>query len=101
MQKNIISKDYRPVTTIIPTGSEPYTITVIKSGWKYQYHVIVEWGESKEVTHKVLKDIELLQQYGIDIGDLPLTEDKFTITKKQILSLPNDMDLGAHIRKLI
>lgn len=101
MQKNIVSKNYRPVTTIIPMGSEPYTITVIKSGWKYKYHVIVEWGESREVTHKILKDIELLEQYGIDICDLPLTEDKVTITRKQVLSLPNDMDLGACVRKLI
>lgn len=59
-------------TTLYPHGlSEPFVVQIIRSGWNGTYHIITEWGDTGETTHKLMKSIEILDFYGIDGNDLP------------------------------
>ena len=87
------------ITTIYPHGlNEPFVVQIIRSGWNGSYHVITEWGDTGETTHKLMKSIEILNFYGIDGNDLP-SNDVYIITKDEILENPNDSDLGSFVRK--
>jgi hypothetical protein len=84
---------------IYPHGqNEPFVVKIMKSGWNGRYHVITEWGDTGETTHKLMKSIEILNLYNIDGNDLPIN-DVLSITKEEILENPNDSDLGELIRK--
>jgi hypothetical protein len=94
-----INKKTENVVYLYPHGSsEPFVVMIIRSGWNASYHVITEWGDTGETTHKLMKSIEILNFYGIDGNDLPET-DIICVNKKTILDNPNDGDLGALIRK--
>lgn len=63
------------ITTIYPHGlNEPFVVEIILSGWNGRYHVITEWGDTGETTHKLMKSIEILDFYGIDGNDLPIKD---------------------------
>lgn len=95
-----IIKKTENIVYLYPHGSsEPFVVMIIRSGWNASYHVITEWGDTGETTHKLMKSIEILNFYGIDGNDLP-SKDVY-ITKDEIMENPNDYDLGALVRKKI
>jgi hypothetical protein len=101
MEPKIVKKGLN-ITYYFPHGNnEPFCVTFIKSGWKEKYHVISEWGDSGDFTHRVLSPIEILGMYDLNAEDLPLNNDIICVTKKEILNHPNDYDLGEFVRKKI
>lgn len=95
----LVVKKKPNITTLFPHGiSEPYVVYIFRSGWEQRYHIISEWGETDETTHKLMKVIELLDFYGIDAIDLP-SKDLHCVNREEILSHPNDADLGEFVRK--
>ena len=87
------------ITKLYPHGeSEPYVVTILHSGWQFRYHVISEWGDTGETTHKVMKVIELIDFYKLDANDLP-SKDIYCVDKEEVLTHPNDADLGEFVRK--
>jgi len=100
MKSQVIKKNPN-VTVLFPHGvDEPFTVKIISSGWQGRYHVISEWGDTGETTHKLMKVIELIDFYSLGGNDLPIN-DVLSITKEEILGNPNDSDLGALVRKKI
>lgn len=99
-QKMIVEKR-KNITIIYPhSKSEPFVVKIIPSGWQFRYHVISEWGDSGETTHKLMKVIELIEFYKLDANDLP-SDNMFCISKDDILNHPNDYDLGEFVRNKI
>lgn len=87
------------ITILYPHGeSEPFVVKIIPSGWQFRYHVISEWGDTGETTHKVMKVIELIDFYKLDANDLP-SKDIYCVDKEEVLTHPNDADLGEFVRK--
>lgn len=100
MSQLVIKKNPN-ITTVFPHGqSQPFCILIIRSGWVGRYHVICEWGDTGETTHRLMKAIEVLDVYNLDGNDLP-ERDVHCVTKEDILNHPNDADLGEYIRKKI
>lgn len=96
---NLIVKKRPNITTIFPHGeSEPFVVKILPSGWEQRYHVISEWGDTSETTHKLMKVIELLDFYKMDANDLP-SKQIYCVNKEEILNHPNDADLGEFVRK--
>jgi hypothetical protein len=101
MEAKILKKGIN-VTYYFPHGNnEPFCVTFIKSGWKEHYHVISEWGDSGDFTHRVMKPIEIIDMYNLTADDLPIGNEIYFISKKEILEHPNDYDLGEFVRKKI
>lgn len=100
MKNNMLVVKKSPnITILFPHGeSEPFVVKIIPSGWQSKYHVISEWGDSQETTHKLMKVIELIEFYKIDANDLPV-KDIFCLSKSDILTHPNNYDLGEFVRK--
>jgi len=89
------------ILKIYPHGeNEPFVVKVMKSGWNGRYHVITEWGDTGESTHKLMRAVEILDFYNLDGNDLPL-DNVYVVSKDEILNTPNDYDLGALVRKKI
>jgi hypothetical protein len=94
-----IVKKQPNITTLFPHGeSEPFVVKILPSGWQFRYHVISEWGDSGETTHKLMKVIDLIEFYNLDANDLP-SKEIYCLDKTEILNYPNDSDLGEFIRK--
>jgi hypothetical protein len=101
MEPKIIKK-HTNITYYFPHGNnEPYCVTFVKSGWKGQYHVISEWGDSGDFTHRLMSPIQIIDLYRLDANDLPINDDVYCISKQEILEHPNDYDLGEFVRKKI
>jgi len=97
-----VNKITTEVTIVALHGkNEPYRIKVYKSGWQGRYHVISEWGDTGEFTHKLMTFVEVIDLYGVNGIDLPRDEKLFCVSQEEILSLPNDADLGEFVRKKI
>lgn len=95
----IVVKKRPNITTIFPHGeSEPFVVKILPSGWEKTYHIITEWGDTGETTHKLMDVIELLDFYKMDVNDLP-SKDIFCVSKSDTLAYPNNYDLGEIIRK--
>lgn len=94
-----MTKIVNEMTSIALYGKdEPYRVKILKSGWTDRYHVISEWGDTGECVHKLLTYNEIIDMYKITLDDLP-TNEVFCMTKKEILTHPNDADLGEFVRK--
>lgn len=98
MKSQIIKKKPN-ITVLFPHGvDEPFVVKIITSGWQGKYHVISEWGDTGETTHKLMKVVEIIDFYKLDGNDLP-DKDVICVNKNQILDYPNDADLGEFVRK--
>jgi len=51
----------------VPTIDEPMSITIIKSGWEGNYHVIEEHGDSEQVHNHLLTASQIKLKYGINL----------------------------------
>ena len=101
MEQKIIKRDIN-ITYFFPHGNnEPFCVTFIKSGWRGQFHVISEWGDSGDFTHRLMSPIQIIEMYNLDANDLPANDEIYCVTKQEILEHPNDYDLGEFIRKKI
>lgn len=72
---------------------EPIGITIVNSGWQGMYHVIIEFGEYDDFSHKLMDLHDIERAYGLKIEDIDMKE--FSIRH------PNDHDLGRAIRNKI
>lgn len=99
MKNVLVTKIVNEMTSIALYGKdEPYRVKIFKSGWTDKFHVVSEWGDTGEYVHKLLTHDEIIDMYKITFDELP-TNQVFGVTKKEILSHPNDADLGEFLRK--
>ena len=99
MKKVSVTKIIKEVTSMTLNGeNEPYCIKILKSGWNDEYHVISEWGDTGEVKHDLLTSKQIIEIYEINLEDLP-NNNLLPLTKDEIISHPNNYDLGEFIRK--
>ena len=95
------SKEYRiPDAKVKPAfcykggfGDEPIGITIVNSGWRGMYHVIIEFGEYEDFSHKLMDLHDIERAYELKIEDIDMKELSF--------KYPNDHDLGKLIRDKI
>jgi hypothetical protein len=64
------------------------------------YHLITEF-KNGEFKHEVMNSEEIMKKINLDAVDLPNSLSKFQLSKEDIMSIPNDADLGDFIRKKI
>jgi hypothetical protein len=78
--------------------------TTIKKIMKFEshdlYHLITEYEDGR-FDHEVMNTDELMKKLNLDVEHLPSAFSKFQLTKEDIMSIPNDADLGDFIRKKI
>jgi hypothetical protein len=48
-----------------------------------------------------MSPIQIIDLYLLDANDLPMNDEIYCISKKEILDHPNDADLGEFIRRKI
>ena len=102
MDDKLIEIINREIIMLAPYGeSEPFRVEILKSGWNGRYHVITEWGDTGEYTHRLLSPNQINEIYGVDITSIVNDKKVFQVTKEEILNLPNDADLGEFLRKKI
>jgi len=82
----------------VPTIDEPMSITIIKSGWEGEYHVIEEHGDSEEVHNHFLTAPQIKLKFGIELEDSKTPHDVL-VRAVEIKKTPNDQELGAKIRE--
>jgi len=51
---------------------EPVSIAILRSGWEDQFHVILEFGDSTEFTHELLRSHVIKEKYNIDMEFMDL-----------------------------
>lgn len=51
---------------------EPISIAILRSGWEDQFHVILEFGDSTEFTHELLRSHVIQEKYNIDMDFMDL-----------------------------
>ena len=71
---------------------EPISIAILHSGWEDQFHVILEFGDSTEFTHELLRSHDINEKYNIDPYHVSFNH--------FVNSIPNDMELGKAARDL-
>jgi hypothetical protein len=71
---------------------EPISIAILHSGWEDQFHVILEFGDSTEFTHELLRSHVIQEKYNIDPYHVSFNY--------FVNSIPNDMELGKATRNL-
>lgn len=71
---------------------EPISIAILRSGWEDQFHVIVEFGDSTEFTHELLRGHAIREKYNIDPD--------YVSFRDFANSIPNDMEFGKAARDL-
>lgn len=101
MKKNII-KVTQSITIINHDSESPYSVTkIIKSENGNLYHVISEMKNSHDCNFKIMKNIELIDYFGLEGNEIPNAHANICITKSEILQYSNDADLGDYVRKKI
>lgn len=58
--------------TIGSVKGEPISIAILRSGWEDQFHVILEFGDSTEFTHELLRSHAIKEKYNIDMDFMDL-----------------------------
>lgn len=64
------------------------------------YHLITEF-KNGDFKHEVMNSKEIMEKINLSPEDLPNSFSKFQLSKEDIMSIPNDADLGEFIRKKI
>lgn len=80
---------------------EPLCIYVIKTGWSKPqlYHVLIEFGDMMETTYHTLEASQILEKFGVNIEN-SYKNTPLVIRKETLNKIPNDSELGKHIRSL-
>ena len=93
-----------PSWTLVEESGEPFVIKILKSGWKdhgeSMYHVLTEWGAYDETTYSHLNESQLFEKYPDFKKILELRSADIMVSISDIMSCPNDLELGKKIRKL-
>jgi len=80
---------------------EPLCIHVLKSGWSNPqlYHVLVEFGDRMETTYHAMEANQILEMFSINVEN-SYRNTPYVIRKDAVNKLPNDNELGKHLRSL-
>lgn len=102
LKLNHLSTD--PSWNLVEESGEPFIIRILKSGWKdhgeSMYHVLTEWGAYDETTYSHLNESQLFEKYPDFKNILGSKSDCVILSTADIISCPNDLELGKKIRKL-
>jgi hypothetical protein len=86
--------------TLIQTEDNTSIRKIMKFESQDLYHLITE-HEDGRFEHEVMNTDELMKKLNLDVEQLPNAFSKFQLTKEDIMSIPNDADLGDFIRRKI
>lgn len=86
--------------TLLQTDNEKSVKKIMKFESHDLYHLITEHFDGR-FEHEVLNSKEIMERVNLHAEDLPNAFSKFQLSKEDIMSIPNDADLGDFIRKKI
>jgi hypothetical protein len=80
--------------------SENLIVKIMKFESSELYHILKEYKDGN-FEHEVLGMKDVLKKYNLNSEQLPNAYSKYHLSKEDIMSIPNDADLGEFIRKKI
>lgn len=86
--------------TLLQTDGDTSIRKIMKFESQDLYHLITEY-EDGGFEHEVMNGDEIMKKLNLDVEQLPNAFSKFQLSKEDIMSIPNDGDLGEFIRKKI
>jgi hypothetical protein len=86
--------------TLLQTDGDTSIRKIMKFESHDLYHLITEYEDGR-FEHEVMSGDEIMKKLNLDVEQLPNAFSKYHLSKEDIMSIPNDGDLGEFIRKKI